>query len=239
MSLLLPRQESLPRARVLKVRQQVHARAGVRQNCGAGLARALAGVTDQKRDVQNFIVERAAFGMQAVRAAVVAVVGGEDDDRVLPEGLVLLEATRRGDAAARVRTEHLAHLVVDAGLHPRIVVQELRPGRSLGPGIASGVVCRSLDYTCQAVDVFLEGLLQARLPVRGEGGIFPVPRAGVVAYAGRQGGIEAVVEVPDRRHVAVGDASALVTVGAVVVIVGPHYRRRRLVSDGRRVGGRK
>src|SRR5258708_40218984 len=88
-----------------------------------------------ERNVQGLVVERACLVVKPVGAGVFAMVGGENDNGVVIEGRL-----RETGGAADICAQHLAHLIVDAGLQPGIVVQECFPGLRRGIGVVSRVV---------------------------------------------------------------------------------------------------
>ncbi len=79
-------------------------------------------VADVQRHPDRLLVDPGALAAQPMRAGVLAVVGGEDDDRVGGDG------RRRGE-----HVEHGAEVVVDIALQLQVGVEHARPRRARPP----------------------------------------------------------------------------------------------------------
>jgi hypothetical protein len=103
-------------------RQQQRRDVDARAQLGAGLGRRggelAAQVLDEQRHADGLLVGARALAPQAVRATVLAVVGGEQDHRV------------RGDLGVAVEgAQHVADVLVDLALELRVEVEKFDPFR--------------------------------------------------------------------------------------------------------------
>ena len=164
-------------------------------------------IGDDQRDADPLLVHRRALASQAVRGPVLAVVGGEDDDRV---------AHHLGPA--RQRRHHPADVAVDLELELHVEVQERQPD-----GLEAGSAEWHLAEGNRARQ--LERVLKRRLAAGGEllGRLVVRRQRADPARRGRLGGVHAAPAPPPGDVVRVHErhrrAPRTVPAGGVVPVL--------------------